>query len=295
MTATVLGLMDRTGGIDEQGHRTYDVKWLVETDDTDDGPSVAFTATGLPAVGSYYSLGNDEDLWAFCWPNWKCEPLVERERHLYWAVHQTFTTKPLSRCQDSSIGNPLLEPPKLSGSFVTYSKEATRDRAGNYIRNSAYEQIRGAIVERDFANHTVDVVLNKTTLDLNSYCGAIHTVNDATLWGLPKRRVKLSGLSWERNLYGTCTFYYAVKFTFDIKFEGFDRVALDEGTRVLARGGTPGNPQHYIAYRDLNGEPARVILDGTGRAWNGSTYPGFRTIEFYNESNFLLLGIPSSL
>jgi hypothetical protein len=80
-----------------------------------------------------------------------------------------------------------------------------------------------------------------------------------------------------------------------VKFEGFDRVALDEGTRVLAPGGTVGNPKHYIAYRDINGEPARVILDGTGRAWNGSTTPGFRTIEFYNESNFLLLGIPSSL
>jgi hypothetical protein len=55
------------------------------------------------------------------------------------------------------------------------------------------------------------------------------------------------------------------------------------------------NPQHFIRYKDRNGENARVLLDGAGIPIEDGATPVYRDVEYYPESNFLLLGIPLTL
>jgi len=311
---------------DEEGHRTYTIVHEVRftgtsAGDVDDGPRQVMNATGLPAIGDTWNFFSDTDSWAFCYPDMKVSTWVDRERNRYWEVEQKFSTRPLKRCQTTSIENPLLEPDKVSGSFVKYTKEADTDRFGNAIHNSSFEPIQGPKVEFDHNRPTVRIEQNVSSLDLALVTGMVDTVNDASLWGLGTRRIKLSGFSWEKKWYGVCTAYYTRTFEFDIRYETFDRSILDEGTKALhgewsrntahwvvtdVAPGVPADeddPSHFIRVKDLNGENMRVILNGHGVPIDSSDYTGTGSvtgagridIEFYSESNFSLLGLPVSL
>lgn len=295
MTTSVIGLIEWGLTLDKDGHRDYKAKVLCKTTDPDDGPQQMFNTSGLAAVGAAWGFGNDTDSWALKWPNEKWTPVLNHETNQYWIVEQLFTTRPLSRCQTASIEDPLDEPAKLSGSFTKFRKEATRDKDGNPILNSAKQQIKGAILQRDFNHPTVVVEMNVSSLPLSTFSGIVDTVNDATLWGLAAGRVKLSNVSWERKLYGTCTYYYTVRYEFDIQFGGFSVTLLDEGTMKLGPGGSKNNPKHMIVATDDQNRPRHVILDGNGSEWDGSGSPGYQTVEFYSESDMTTLNIPASL
>lgn len=326
MVAAILdGQMKWSGDRDEEGHRTYKITHRVEAAFTD-GPWNVMNATGLPLVGSYWNFDGDSDPWAFCYPTMKVTPEInDGEKNKYWRVEQTFSTKPLNRCQDESIEDPLLEPQKVSGSFVKYTQEATRDRFGQSIVNSAHEHYRGPRVEFDHNRPTVRIEQNVASLGLDTFSQLIDHVNDSPMWGLPARTVKLSNVSWERKLHGICNFYYTRIFDFDINYFTFDRKVPDEGTKVLhghwasqddtGTGGEtgwvldningsppdPNNPQHFDRFKDRRGENARTLLDGAGKPLEGSamgtggtTDPIVFTIEYYPESNLLALGVPTS-
>ena len=315
---------------DEDGHRDYTLKTQVITDNVLDGPSVVMNAPGLPLPGAIWSFGNDLDVWAFCKPDMKVTPRISKEAHIVWDVEQTFTTKPRQRCSDTDIEDPLQEPDRITGSFVKYTEEATRDRNGDPIVTSALQQIRGAQVEFDANRPTVGISQNSATLDLPVFTSMVDTVNDSTLWGLAARTIKLSDVSWERVLFGVCDFYYIRNYGFDINFNTFDRVIQDWGT--MARGewffdeagiddflwddtqkdGTTQLPitrENMSRYKDIHGELADVVLDGSGfpasegttgiviNLFSGGTtgVPASRLVEKYPESNFLLLGIPTVL
>lgn len=295
MSATALGRIHWDVKRDKDGHRDYSLRWLVESTDPDDGPATILAAAGLATVGSTWSYGNDVDSWAFCLPEASCTPVVEKEKGQYWFVDQTFSTKPMRRCNTTDIENPLSEPDRLSGSFLKENRSAAFDKNGDPILTSSLEWVRGEHTKRSFNQPTVKIERNVLTNPLSTFAPMVDTVNDATLWGMPKRSVKLANVSWARKLYGVCTYYYVVTYDFVIDYGTFDRYVLDEGTKVLACGGNKNNPQHFVQYKDINGENSYVILDGNGEPWDGTGTPGKVFIEFYDESNFLLLGIPTSL
>jgi hypothetical protein len=140
-------------------------------------------------------------------------------------------------------------------------------------------------------------------------------VNNAPLWGLSARMIKLSNVSWVRQRQGTCDFYYSVVYDFDVNFKTFDRILQDEGNKVLnghwegdtwtldnIDGGAPDpdNPNHFIQFKDRNGENGTVILDGAGKPATSidpeaAGGPGQIEVKKYLEYDFLLLGIPTSL
>ncbi len=310
---------------DEEGHRTYKVSHLVKAL-VSDGPATIMQTPGLPAIGSTWIFSgtlNDVDIWAFCYPTMRVSHHQGKkgEPHKWWEVTQTFSTKPLNRCQDTTIEDPLLEPDRLSGSFIKYTTEALLDGTGSPILNSSHEVMRGPQVEIDANRPTVRIEQNRILLQLGVVTPMIDTTNDATLWGLSARKIKLSNFSWERLLYGVCNFYYIRIFDFDINFNTFDRVIADEGTMVLnghhdtdegtgtgtAVGGFTGwqlddiggtapdatNPQHFIKYQDINGNPARILLDGAGLPLDDFATPVTQTVVMYPTSNFLTLGIPT--
>lgn len=297
MTTAILGAGPRKMAltVDAEGNREYDVIWLVESDDKYDGPFTVLLTPGLPVVGSFWAFGNDADLWAWCRPDAQVAPHQEKEGDSprVWAVRQKFSTKSPSvpRCNEQRIEDPLLEPPKISGGFKGYSREATHDRFGNALQTSSHEQIRGAQVEFEEAYSTVRIEINVPILNLGLLASLINGVNDRPMWGMPRRTIKLtSGTTWEEKFYGLCYRYYTLKLEFDVNGEGFDRVILDEGTKVLNghwRGietpGTsddtgdwvldsigdtppdPDNPAHFIRAKDRNGENIKVVLDGEGQ------------------------------
>lgn len=340
MSITCLGPCEVKLSRDLDGHRTYNVSYKLQGTPGDDGPYDVMQCPDLPQTGDTFggtgtALGQ-EDTWAKCHPDMVVRPLSQKdgEKVAHWIAELKFSTKAVKRCQDTQIGNPLEEPQKISGSFTNKTEEATYDRFGKPLKTSSHEQFRGAHVEFDRAVANVKIEQNVPTLGLSSFTSFINTVNSSTLWGMPKRTIKLSGISFERKLYGVCTYYYTRSFEFDVDAKTFDRYLLDEGTKVLCghwateadvaagksgwildtiEGETPDadNPQHFIRYKDRNGENARVILNGAGLpadttvfgtgSGGGSsgtaieTEYGYRKVEKYAESNFLLLGIPSSL
>lgn len=295
MSASAIGPLSWGLTLTEEAHRDYIIRWLVRCTDIEDGPQQVLLASGLPMIGSTWSIGNDSDAWAYCWPNWKISQIVNNEPNIDWVVEQMFSTRPLKRCQTSSIENPMDEPPKISGSFLSYTQEAAFDYLGNPLVSSSWEQFRGPQVERDETRASINIAMNVLTLPLGQYAEFMNCVNDSTLWGLPARCIKLSGVTFEQNLYGTCTYYYTINYNFDIMFNTFDSLLLDEGSRILVGAGTRANPKHFVAYKDLYGENSRVILDGFGNAWNGVGSPGTRLNQKYAPADLLLLGIPASL
>jgi len=220
------------------------------------------------------------------------------EPFLHWKVVQKFSTRPLKRCNTTQIENPLAEPFKISGGFHKYTKEVNYDRFGHQIKTSSHEQVHGPGVEFDFNRMSVKIEWNVSAFDPNNIATYVDTVNDSTLWSLPKRCVKLSNVSFERKLWGVCNYYFTQSFEFDTDVKTFDRHVMDEGYKCLNgkwatdladpaltayRGGValpPGslwallpingnppdrdNPQHFTRYKDRNGEMGRVILDGNG-------------------------------
>jgi hypothetical protein len=305
MTAALQGRIDWNSSRDKEGHRDFKIRWLVKAD-VEDGPGIVMATPGLPEIGAPWAYGNDDEQWALCWPTMTVKMLKTKEPGEFWTVDQMFSTRPLKRCQDDSIENPLNEPDRVSGSFVKYLEEISKDRNGDAIKSSSHEMIRGAIVEFDNNRPMVNIEKTLLILPLSTFAPMVDTVNDAPLWGLLERMIKLDNVSWSRLLYGTCNFYYTVGYEFGIDYKTFDRVAMDEGTKCLI-GWAPGSDAAQVAaipggnpitdfevYKDVNGENTRCVLDGTGKpvlAADGQ--PAEIDIEYYAESNLLSLGIPT--
>lgn len=281
---------------DSEGHREYDLQMLVKAG-RDDGPLTVMFASGLPADGTTWGYGGDNDVYAYLWPDRDVSQFVSDQGPMeWWKVGFKFSTRPHRRCQTTQIENPINEPPDLSGSFLRYVKNATQDRFGTPLRTSSHELITGEAAQFDGNRATVRVGLNTATLPLTTFTSMMNTVNDATLWGLGSRKIKLSNTSWQRKVYGTCNFYYTSVHEFDIDFEGHDKVAFDQGTRILIDGGDADNPADFILAKDKLGENyGTVLLDGAGQVLTDIGSPVTANIEHYNESNFLLLGVPTSL
>lgn len=325
MAATLHGRHKWSGGRDAEGYRQFTLVNHVKTSSRDDGPFVVMSCAGLPTPGSTWLYGNDNDPWCYCLPTMKVTTYGTKDGHpgRNWLVEQQFTNKPGKRCNDTTIDDPLQEPQKLSGSFVNYIKEIVYDKDGQMVKTSSHELIRGPQVEFDHSRMKVNVSQNVGSLELDVLAAMINTVNYATLWTMAPRCVKLSQASWKRELVGVCSYYYTRDFEFDIDADTFDHDALDEGTKVLHghwndNGTVPGwtldniggsapdadNPTHFDRYKDRNGENCRVILDGTGlpadthiisgTGSGNSGQPGSIHIAHYQESNFLLLGIPTT-
>jgi hypothetical protein len=199
----------------------------------------------------------------------------------------------MQRCQTASIESPLLEPVQVGGSYVKYTKQALFDRNDDPLVTSSLEPIEGAV--RDHNRPTVWVEINSAANQLGTFDPMVDTVNDATMWGLAKRCIKLSNVSWERKYYAVCTVYYTTRYEFDIDSTTFDETFPDKGTRVLEPGGDADNPNDFEPFK-LKGENSWTYLDGNGASVTDINNAGTIDAEYYDESNFLsITNMPSSL
>lgn len=350
MATTFRGRLSWSLTRDKEGHRTYNISHLVDGE-INDGPGQALLTAGLPVPGNHWIVGNDADLWAYCQLESKASPVLNEfgEPTTSWVVDHVFSTKPTtgkgsgadspgSNGSPKGVEDPLSEPMRVRGGLAKHKEEVTKDRYGDYIRNSAHEQLRGPLVEFDVSRDVITVEQNVLNLQLETLVRFRDTLNDRTLWGLPARCVKLSNYSWEKKFHGQAYIYYTRTLEFETNGKasltnpaviesGFDRYIVDEGTKCLRgawdkRASSPtygqyvlasginentsySNPKNFIRFKDWNGENAKTILNGFGRPYDpgdGSLGTGSGTgadihqgeivVEYYNESNFLTLGIP---
>lgn len=291
---------------DDEGYRVYKVKYRVKCSSVADGPMTALTAPGLPRVGDPWVIGNDSDPWAWCRHKNTITPVVTGEPNSQFIIEFTFSNKPGKTCQDETIDNPLLQPMKISGSFLKFTEEITKDRFGLPVMNSAFEQLKGPTIEFDTICPVVRIDQNVADLQLPLLCQMQYTLNNAPLWGLPRRTIRFICVNWEKKYYGTCNAYYSRTMEFEIRYKGFDRDILDEGTKVLHGrwnistgswdllniGGVPpdpNNPQHFDKFKDKHGENTRVILNGAGLPANVTigTLGTYMSIKADNQGNAL--------
>lgn len=308
MTVTLVSTEGRanwSGERSRKGHRTFTLETKLDTSDSNDGPFTVMISPLLPQIGDVWDFGNDVDVWAFCLPTMQVKKRGARDGGPvnHWTVTQTFTTEPQERCQDDSIEDPLNEPDTLSGGFVKYTREAQSmfDANGDIvpILNSADDLITG--IERDDNRPTVRIGQNVADLELDLITGKMDKLNDSSMWGLEARQIKLSNITWQRLLFGTCSFYYRREFEFDINFEGFDLMdVMDAGFNI--KNLSSGNKE---VAKDGNGEnsPTRLPLDGAGGI-NGDPFNnpvfldevnGLGPVRLYDETDLLELGIPDPL
>lgn len=287
--------------IDEEGYRTYKIRWKIDSGNVRLGPRAVSRCPGLPMPYSLWVFNNedmfDEDIYAFCYPTMEVQKMYSpEERGTWWLVTQTFSTKPLKNCEDEQSENPLLRPPKISGSFVKYTKEATEDRDGKLLKNSSHELFRGSLVERDANRQQINVELNTAAYSAALYAGLMDRLNDSGMWGCGTETVKFSECSFDRESYvtqsGRCTFYYAVKMTFDIQTEGWTRKIPDRGLATLLPGGNKKNPKHFAIQKDDNGENKPILLNGEGRPLEDPDKPYVHEFDLYPTGNLFALGIP---
>jgi hypothetical protein len=265
---------------DPEGYRTYHVTYLVQGD-VGDGPVEVFNTPGLPVPGDSYAFNSGSDQWAFCTQEWSISGQQQEGPITFWDVEIKFTSKPdEKRCKDQKIEDPLLIPDRVSGGFHKYTEEATSDRFGRPIVNSAWEQLRGPQAEFDKHRASIKIEQNVIDLQLGLISSVANCVNGSTMWGLPPRTIKLDEVSFEVKYYGNCFKYYTRTLGFDILFDGFDRDVLDEGTKALNGAWTtdgtwklinvggqppnPTNPAHFSQFKDRKDENAKCILDGRG-------------------------------
>jgi len=288
---------------DRDGHREYTIVHIVRVPEaapgSAEGPATVLQTPGLPLPGSTWDFDNDLDVFAYCKPDAEVSILEEREGDpaILYKVEQTFSTRPDKRCQDTQIEDPLLEPPRVRGGFIKYTVEATHDRNGDPILNSAHEVVRGPGVEFDKNRHSISIEQNVASWqDVVDATKLIDCLNDNVLWGFPSRCVKLSNVSWEKRFFGSCSVYFSRVLEFDVStrtdpdtndvVSGFDRELLDEGTKVLKGRWSettgnwvltkipnavgvlvdpdPDNPTHFQRAKDRNDENCRMPLDGHG-------------------------------
>lgn len=280
---------------DSEGHRYYTIVFRVQVDTPGrDGPYTALYFTpGLPVPGDPWLHNNDLDLWAHCKKEVQVAEVQEKPGApvKFFDLTFHFSTKPDDLCQDTDIQDPLLEPPKVSGSSIKYSEEATFNRFGVPLLTSSHEMIRGPQVEFDHNRDQIRISHNVALLQHDLVTSMRDTVNKYPLWGYPRRCIKLSDFSFERHYKGKCLVYYTRNYTFDISYKrnpttgaiesGFDRDVLDEGTKALQGhwdrttgeyvvediNGVPANksnPQHFKRFQDREGNVCRVILNGQG-------------------------------
>lgn len=287
---------------DSEGHREYDITHLVKVNNPLDGPYTVMNCPGLPQPGDAWQFDEDADQWAWCQNDLDVSvhpDVKEGSPARFYLVRQRFSTKcPTNgRCNDDQVNDPLLEQPKVSGSFAKDKVEGTQNRFGADIQNSAHESIKGPSNEWDESRPIIKIEQNVSTFEQVAAAIAMRDhVNDAPLWDFDRRQVKLSNVTWDRKTCGSCSYHYVRTLEFEVNFETWDRDVLDEATKVLTghwdrSGGwvleavgiedddvtpiypDPGNPAHFMRAVDRRGNPAKIILDGHGLPFDPEPMP----------------------
>lgn len=273
----------------EEGDEIYTVKWKVNTTSATDGPDVAWTAAGLPIPGSSLAIGSTINPWAFFQGKGSAKLVNVQANRKLWDMTTVFSTKPIRRCSSGRIDDPLLEPHRVKGSFAQSMEEALEDKDGNPIDNTVYQRFKGPQVQIPRSRPVVELEMNVAWINLAWMAEYADSVNSNVQWGQPIRTIKCTVGPWERVLYGTCYYYFVVRFTFELRHETWDLSLPNLATRYRLTG---TNPWKYAAYKNEDEENTEGFVDSDGYKTATANFLDFRVLK---EKDFSVVGWPASL
>lgn len=291
---SVIGVYDWGMDMDDEGHRDYTLDLLIDAA-TDDGPANIMLCPDLPLIGAYWQVIGDLDLQARRIPKSRFKPVVTGEPTDTWLATLNYSTRPIKRCQDSSVEDPLSEPPKFSGDFMTRPRKYHFDKDGKPIRSSSWERLE---YEEEIPHPVVRISQNVAVCQyaLAAQVMTFAPLNDSPLWGLPARCWRLTGYSVDENFYGTCSRYYTENYEISANYDTWDREVSDEGTRVLKPGGDLDNPEDFVLYRQPgDGGHVRIFLNGAGVPAADEASAAKKKPKVLGETNLLSFGLPATI
>jgi hypothetical protein len=284
-----VSLYDWSMDTDEEGHRDYTLIWQVQTSGATYGPDHALFASGMPLPGSSLSVGNTVDPWAFYQRKGSARLKNRGSRKDVWLATTIFSTRPVRRCQNNTIADPLLEPHRVRGSADMFTREATEDKDGNPLLYSSNERIKGPAIQEEDGYPTIELEQNVAWLNIPFLTDYRYAVNSAAWWGMPARTIRCKTFTWERVLYGTCYFYFRVTTTFQLNENTWDLEILDEGDMVKIAGTSPAE---FRRAKDEFEETVHVLLDGNGNALAPGATPVYLNKRVRKEKDFSAVGWP---
>lgn len=298
-TTQLIGRLGWNCSRDTEGHRNYNIDWLVEAINAQIGPDRVLLTPGLPLPGSKWVFGTGAlDIYARC--RWdmevsEYEQLKPGEPCRFWKVGQKFSTNPEKKNNQNpggsqGKGDPLDIKDIISGGSITYQEEAIRDKNGDAIKSTSHEPLKGPNVEIDQSRASISIEQKRLSLQWTLCQGMLNTLNDRPLWGFPVRSIKLNKFDWNLLYYQDSTSYFSRKFEFEIRTRidttavgnptigGWDRLVTDEGSKVI-RGSWNRNPLsaqwrrwivdtganknravEFVKFKDYEGNLTRTIL-----------------------------------
>jgi hypothetical protein len=159
-----------------------------------------------------------------------------------------FSTKPIKRCSESKTDDPLLEPHRVRGSFTQVSEETRTDLSGNPIENTVKEAFKGPQCQLVRSYPVVELEMNVSWINLAWMAEYADAVNSNVQWGQPVRTIKCTVGNWDRVLYGSCYYYFVVRFAFELRYETWDFQPWNRASRYVLAGKTaPWTPETDFA------------------------------------------------
>jgi hypothetical protein len=285
----------------------YTVVYQVITDDVNDGPLTATTASGIPSRGSFYQFGNEADYWAFA--ESARAKLVSRDNsRKVWNVTITYRhpsdTQQQNDAPNASAADPLDIGWKISGSFANQQLPAEVDSTGAAVTNSVEEPFIDPPLMYDAPIDTLILEKNTATINLATRAACIGTVNSAEMWGLKKRQIKLARWDYRILYYGNGSSYVSNTFEFQIRSTiseingaeiGWTDEVLDKGSRFIVNQFAADPRVRYANITDENGRFLVEKLDGQGNVLPVGDPLAWLQFKIELEYDFLALGIPDPL
>lgn len=285
-TAKQIG-QGRSGEELEDGVKRFFRTYLVRTDSVNDGPNVARSATGLPALGDPYS-GH---------PTAVCVGLFPRPvsgTYLAWHVEAEFSTHSIDRDD-----NPLATKPEIEYGYESYDEpiagtaknidvsqsqsssnedgspatdtQGTNGYYGFPITNSADEPLPGILSAPNFYP-VIRITRNEPSFDALKAVQYGNTVNAESWNGLLPRQAWLkpinatSMVQYASGIDQPDIRYWRVSYTFVLKADTWDKRFLNIGRRYR----TAAGQNSFLPFQDKHGNTIWDLLkaDGTRYAPN---------------------------
>lgn len=188
--------------VDREFNRTYTSVYEVYTDHTA-SPILVLSSPGLPDRFGVYTWFGDVDPWAYLITA-KASPVTTKDdfggdgvgRYRIWRVTAVHSTKGDLRQGQQVRDNPVFEPAKIRGSFQNFTEQMFRDRNGKPIVNAAREPYLPPL-QKESSNDSFSISFNTLAISLSKRSSFRNSVNSAPIWGLARRRIKLTAWNYE--------------------------------------------------------------------------------------------------
>lgn len=266
--------------------REYTRVFRVITNDPKDEPWVVGSATGLPILFDPYQGQNGAiDLNSRAL---RIEPRQSEDDPYIWEVVIEYGTKfenfDPANYETGGYENPILRPPDIRWSFVSFQKPIDKDLLGNAIVNSAQDPYDPPVTVDDH-RPVLTYERNELVFDPELAIAYMDAVNTDVFLGALPGQAKVAGIEavrvFEHNL-----FFWRVNYEIHFRREGWDLIIINRGYHYLDAGESK-------AINDKFGQPVSSpkLLTAAGAVLPQGGTPTDKTFKVYKELPFALLGL----